>query len=313
MDQDLLIARLMSANTQEREEAWDSLLRTLVPRVERRVTDRLRHAPEFVRQQMEDIATGVMAKLVEKLGIGVPVMSVERFALGIADKLCLQALDVSRDRERGRGGEPADTAGSADPIAQKSGNELTGSRTVLATSVRGAVRPGLIDFRVRLEKDAREPRTGGAASSPVLQFHAVDLVMQGLVAPKDLKEATGISAVDATRARDRAIKALSACVEPHLRPEAAVSSTAVFELGWDQLRPGELMPSLWKQLSIGCVELDTPFKDAHHDHYAMLRAFHESHRSQCRDCGSPFEEPSAATLQTWKDAAERSLTHSGLI
>lgn len=296
---------LMSLDIRRREAAWETLLTTLVPRIERRLSWKLRNAPPYVRQSLDDIRNEVMSTLVEKLMKATPIIKIERFALGIADNMCRRALDVSRDRERGLGGEDGGPLDTPSP-------DSTVRRTVMASNVRKAVRPAITCFRNSLETMAVEPRTGGPIKAPVLLFHAMDLAMTGHDRPADLKTAAGLTSTETTRVRAASLDALADQLDSQLRPHAAPSSTVESELSWDDLQPGTLLPDIWFELSTGCVDLDPPFLQAHPTHEEDLRAYQRCHRARCPECGVPIEPADEETLAAWAEAAERSLTRSGI-
>ncbi|MDB4775579.1 hypothetical protein OAG62_00495 [bacterium] len=85
--------RLISEYRPTFDAAWEELLKTLIPRMKRRIGRRLRNAPVRIQERADDIESGTIERLIEHLRRSTPAMSVERYAIGIADNLCRQALD----------------------------------------------------------------------------------------------------------------------------------------------------------------------------------------------------------------------------
>lgn len=298
-----LAQRLVSEDARVREPAWDELLGTLIPRIERRVGHKLASAPPRVRQGLEDIKSKTLEVLVESLCRSKPVISVERFALGIADNLCRRALDQSRDREQGRGGE------GYEQDAIRSNKSPTGSTFLQAKEIRNVIRRGLTRFRNELETTAKEARPGLRTKAPVLQFMAVDMAMQGQGKPGHLITATGFEAHTITRLRDAAIRALAESIGPVPSGFSSTVGDADLDLAWSDLGDGTPLADHWSEYSIGCCNLEPPFERSHPSHREDLEKYAEVHTKLCLDC-QPLSEPTLTEIESWKSLAEESLARS---
>lgn len=299
-----LAERLVSGHTQIREAAWTELLSTLIPRIERRIRHRLHAAPPRIRQRLDDIRSQTLELLIESLCQSKPVMSVERFALGIADNLCRRALDKDRDREHGRGGSEPGQENDLPAL-----NNPTASIVLQARELRRALRSGLNDFRTTLEKDSTLPRPSSSVRAPVLQLLAIDLAAQGQGKPASLIAATRLEAHTITRLRTAAIEALSEAIRPIIHSHASSALGTTLELAWSDLSPGKPIADHWAEWSIGCAHIDPPFSNAHDSHREDLEAYEQAHVAICRDC-QPLQEASSAEIQDWLNLAEESLARS---
>ena len=299
-----LAERLISEHTKTRDAAWAELLSTLIPRIERRIGHRLRTAPPQIRQRLDDLRSQTMELLVESLCQSKPVMSVERFALGIADNLCRRALDKRRDREEGRGGEEY-----SEEENLPAGKTPTASTVLQARELRKAIRTGLNDFRVTLEKSSALPRPSSHVKAPVLQFLAIDLAMQGQGKPASLIAATKLNSHTATRLRESAIKALGVAMNSVIHGHGSSTLRTGFELDWQRLCPGEPLADHWAEWSIGCALVDPPFVLAHTSHREDVGAYEKAHQAGCVDC-QPFKPASPSEIQDWQNLAEESLARS---
>ncbi len=303
-DTGAMVDSLRSGDPDVREAAWNELLKTLIPRIERRIGRRLQNAPQKVRQRLDDIKSETLQLLVDSLHQLKPVMSVERYTLGIADNLCRRALDAGRDREQGEGGSradgPADMATSLEP---------TGSMVLRARELRRAIRSGLQGFRTTAEEASLLPRSDAHVQSPILRFLAIDLAIQGRGRPGDLIAATDLPAHTVTRLRNAALQDLQDAIEPLVKHHASSVTSFRFEIRWADLSPGCPVSDHWTAWSIGCTQLDPPFSDRHVSHNPDFAVLKEVHEANCLDCG-PLPEADPAQIEDWRKMAEGSIARS---
>ena len=311
-----LAERLISEHRPTFDAAWQELLKTLIPRIKRRVARRLRSAPVRIQERADDIESETIFQLVESLRRSSPTISVERFAIGIADNLCRRALDKGRDRDSRSPRSTTDVPGdipapNRPPLAEveRESNEPTGSVVFRSRDLRRMFRAGLTAFRDAQEQASLLPRPKSDVQAPILQFLAIDLAMQGRGKAADLISATDLQPHTVSRLRESAINALQDALAPLAMTQTSSVADPNLELTWSHLGPGSPMSDHWAECSVGCIHVDSPFSDAAESHSGDFRKLQMAHEAFCPDC-SPISAPSSSEIEEWRNLAEESLARS---